>query len=159
LRKRDEARRPWGGRIVWSIVLLGIPLIFWAEYSIGLQSYRFWKYGVAKQALVIGLDHSDFGYRGGTTYWYKIDFDGKEIVSPFRVRLPEGNYVPILILPTETSAVTIGSKSSNLFEIYAYSMGGKVIGVLVLCSCAFFTCFSPVLIWQMLSKRRIFFAY
>jgi hypothetical protein len=159
LRNRGETGRPWTSRVIWLLILLGIPLIFWAGCELGSSSYRFWKHGIAKRALVISLDHADYVYKGGLTYWYRIDIEGREITAPFRVRLPEGVYVPILVLPEEMDAPAIGSKTSSLFDIYAYSVGGKVMGALSIVMFVFFTCYSPMLLRQIWRKRRIFFAY
>jgi hypothetical protein len=150
---------PWVGRIVWSVVLVGMPLIILSEYSLSLESYRLWKYGVAKRALVVSLDHADWVFRGGTTYWYRVNMDGKEITAPFRVRLPEGKFVPLLVLPEKANEPALGSRTSSFFEIYSYSMGGKVIGALSLMMSVFVVCWSPMLIRQIWIKRRSFFAY
>ena len=150
---------PWRSRIVMSLCLIGIPLSIWSGYYLCSDSYNFWRHGIAKSALVISMDHRDYVYRGGTTFWYKIVIDGEESTAPFRIKLPEGKYVPILVLPEDRSKLTIGSKNSSLFEIYSYAIGGEIFGALTLIVFVFVTGYSPMLLKQIWQKRRYFFAY
>ena len=156
------ARQPmntWTTRFVWLLVLSGVPIMIWAEVSIAENTYRFWKHGVAKQALVVALDQNVFVPRGGTMFYYRIQIDGRETTAIFRLRLPEGKFVPVLVLPDNPSEIALGRKDSSLFEIFEYSIGGKVYAVLSLISAIFFTCFLPSFLWNIWSKRRKLFNY
>jgi hypothetical protein len=131
----------------------GFPILAWAGLSLAHDTYAFWRYGVEKNARVVALDHTS-RTKGGTTFYYLIEVDGRRFVKDFRVRLPEGNDISVLALPEDPEQVTIGNRNTNAFEIFAYSIGGDVMAVLVLVMFCLMIWFGPRTFVALLKARR-----
>jgi hypothetical protein len=104
----------------------------WAGFNLASETYAFWRYGIEKTARVVALDHTSRALKGGTTFYYVIEIERHRFVKDFRVRLPEGRDVAVLSLPQDPDNLTIGNSKSSAFEIFSYSIGGKVWATLVL---------------------------
>jgi hypothetical protein len=149
----------FGRRILFLFILSGFPLLIWATYGITTDTYAFWKHGVEKRALVVEMENMAYVYKGGTMFYYVIEFDGHRSTEIFRMRLPEGKYVPILVLPGNPEKVALGRRDSSMFDIYTYEIGGRVYAVLTLCMFAFMTICGPLTIRQFWKNRRKIFEY
>lgn len=134
----------------------GFPLLIWAGYSLTTEAYDFWKYGLAKPAKVIALDHTGGSSRGGTIYYYELEIDETRIVEGFRVKLPVGKSVSVLTLPNKPDEIVLGTEESTWFDIYAYGIGGKMTGVLTLATFGFMIICGPWGFMIFLKGRRAF---
>ncbi|WP_129778343.1 ABC transporter permease [Peristeroidobacter soli] len=146
-------KKLWNG-FIWLFVLSGFPLLVWAGFGLASETYAFWRYGTEKVARVVALDHTSRAPKGGTTFYYLIEIDGHRFVKDFRVRLPEGGEVAVLSLPEDPNNVVIGTSKSTAFEIFSYSIGGKVWAVLVLAMFCFMIWAGPKALVAWIKARR-----
>jgi hypothetical protein len=146
-------RRIWNG-FIWLLLLAGFPLLAWAGISMAWETYSFWRYGVEKSAHVVALDHTSSAGKGGTTFYYAIEMDGRKSVESFRVRLPVGGDIGVLTLPDDPTRLTPGTRRSSAFEIFAYSIGGPVMAVLVITMYVFLIFAGPKALVAVIKLRR-----
>lgn len=138
------------------MIVFGTFLLALAGYSQAAETYAFWKHGVEKRASVIELHHTRSQPKAGITYYYTIEIDGLRMTKGFRVRLPAGRDISVLVIPVRPSEITPGNRSSSLFEIFSHSIGGHVVAALVLAMYAFMlvaTSWLAIKIWPV--RREI----
>jgi hypothetical protein len=145
---------PVWGVITCILVVTGIPLLAWSGYSSATTAYALWTHGIEKRASVIRLERVYAG-RGGTAFDYIIEIDGRQVQHEFRVRLPVGESVPVLVLPEDSRTIEVGDKSSTLFAIFASMIGGRSMATGVLIMFAFMSVAVPRLLWMLLRGRKI----
>src|SRR3569833_1118249 len=144
---------------VWAVltcilVVTGIPLLAWAGYSLATTPFALWRHGVEKRAAIVRLEGAHTG-RGGSVFDYTIDIDGRQVQHGFRVRLPVGEAVSVLVLPEDPRTIEVGDKSSTLFEIFASMIGGGFMAALVLMMFAFMTVVVPMTARQVTRGRKL----
>ena len=152
-RSKPSLKKLWNG-FMWLLILSGFPLLAWSGYYLASETYAFWRHGVEKSALVVALDRISTAPKGGTTFYYKIEVDGRRMLKPFRVRLPEGKNISVLVLPDDPDNVMPGTRNSSLFEIFSASIGGDLLAVLVLCMFAFMLLAGPQALVAVIKLRR-----
>lgn len=143
----------WNG-FIWLFVLAGFPLLVWAGFGLASETYAFWRYGIEKTAHVVALDHTSRTQKGGSTFYYIVEIEGRRLVKDFRVRLPEGGDVAVLSLPEDPDNVTLGNSKSSPFEIFSYSIGGNVMAALVLAMFCFLIWAGPMAFVAWIKARR-----
>ena len=136
------------------VIFLGFPLLAWAGYITATETYAFWSHGIEKKASVIGLQHTSSPPRAGTTYYYIMEIDGVRLTKDFRVQLPVGGGISVLVIPERPREIMPGSRNSSLFEIFSYSIGGHVIASLVLATYVFLLVATPWLVYKVWPVRR-----
>ena len=142
---------------LYCLILAGFPLLAWVAYSYTTEAYQYWKYGIEKPAKVVALDRTSSSSRGGTSYYYQLEIDGKPVVERFRVRLPVGKTVSVLALPDEPDNVVLGTKESTWFELYSYSLGSSFMGAATLVMFAFMLVWGPNAFVLMIRNRHAIF--
>jgi hypothetical protein len=156
-RPRPRTKKFWNV-LTWLVLLAGIPWVIWAGVSSALETYAFWRHGIEKTAHVVDLDHTTRVPKGGTSFRYVIEVDGRRFVESFRMRLPAGGEVAVLALPEDPDHVTLGNSESSAFEIYSNSLGGSdVMAVLVIATFGFVTLAAPWLLVVLIKVRREMF--
>lgn len=113
-------------------LLVGFPLM------LGGLGYSVWRHhdllqhGIEKRVLVLRLDRTTYAPKGGATYDYRLEVDGRRFTQGFRVQLPVGHQVTMLASPTNPQDLTPGSKNSTWFELLSATLGGRWITLAVL---------------------------
>jgi hypothetical protein len=138
---------------MWLLVLSGFPLLAWAAIYLTADTYSFWRHGVEKRAHVVSLDHFITG-KGGSTFYYRVEVDGRSFVKDFRVKLPEGQDVSVLALPNEPEQIIPGTSSSGAFEIYSMSIGGRGLAVLTIAMFLYMAFAGPKAMLEWIKNRR-----
>ncbi len=156
--KRKERPESASDRFVIGVIrlftLLAVPAMLWIAFYLSADTYGFWKHGIEKWAFVVALTDSNYVYRGGTSYQYKIRVDDHEFLHNFRCRLPVGGTVSVLEMPGAYEEITLGHKGSSLLSIFYYSAGGYVRGTEALVGLLSFV-LAPIGILYDLWKKRL----
>lgn len=102
----------------------------------------------------MALDNTRTLPKAGTTFYYTIEIDGLRMTKGFRVQLPVGRAISVLVIPERPDEITPGSGSSSLFEIFSNYIGGHVVAILVLAMYAFMLVATPWLVIKVWPVRR-----
>lgn len=118
------------------------------------DTYTYWKHGVEKEARVLALDHVSGTSKGGSNYYYRIEIDGRRSMQPFRMELPVGESIPVLVLPGDPDSLTPGSRRSSPLDLFSYSMGGRSLALLTLGVLALLILASPYTLRNLIRYAR-----
>ena len=137
--------------------LFGFVVLVWACITHLWETYSFWRYGVAKSAHVVALDHTSRS-KSSVTYYYAIEIEGRGSTHGFPCRLSLDNDVAVLTLPNDPAQVILGDEHSNAFEIFASPLGSKVMAVLVIALYVLVLVAPPMMLvaWIRYRKPRIY---
>ena len=137
---------------VLAFLAFGTLAIFWAGYDLGTTSYKFWVNGVQKEAKVISLDHVSGSTKGGNTYYYNLEIQGRNIISGFPYKLSEDSTYSVLTLENNEKVI-LGREGDNLFEIYSAQIGSKIMVFLTIAMFIFMPYGSYKMYSTLLPKR------
>jgi hypothetical protein len=143
--------------LIYAMILAGFPLLAWSGYSLATDTYALWTRGVEKHASVLSLD-GGFTGRGGSTFDYTIEMDGRKTHQEFRRRLSVGDTISLLVIPGEPGTVALGNRASSPFSIFSSLVGGDLIAVMVLAMFAFMIVATPSTLWLFIKGRKAIFA-
>jgi len=114
------------------IMLLSFPaFIALVGYSLW-EHYELWQHGVEKRVFVIALDHTTHAPKAGSTFYYRLEMDGRVFTKDFKVKLPIQRSITMLASTDDPDHLTPGSRKSSYFELLSASLGGKWITLLLI---------------------------
>jgi hypothetical protein len=143
-----------GNGVIWLLVPAGAVLLAWVAFRLASETYAFSRYGVEKTAHVLALDHVSRSTKGGNTFYYFLEMDGRRFVKDFRGRLPEGRSVSVLSLPHDPTQVILGTNKSSTFDIFSGLIGGHVMAVLAILLYGLLAWAGPSALVEWFRKRR-----
>jgi hypothetical protein len=115
------------------VVAVGCALLVGASAWFDLRAQAFLSRGVEQEVRVAALDRVLTQYRAGATYRYLLQADGKSFTSDFRIRLPVGTTLSVLVLPEGgPESVVPGRRSDGWFAIRRALAGGTMMSILSL---------------------------
>lgn len=126
--------------------------MFGLAYFSAADSYMFWKNGDEKTAEIISL--SDTKKRNFITY--ELAIENVRVDAEFAFKLPVGKRIKVLTLPGNPMKVALGTKESNLYQIFSYSIGGNFMAILTICVFGAGIICTPFVLPELIKKRREF---
>ena len=133
-------------------ILASFPFMIWLAYSVSIDTYMFWKHGVQKKAEVIKLN-----YEGKYNFNnYEVKIEGNHQNVEFAYDLSIGKKYNVLTLPKKPEKITLGTRSSSLFKIFSYSVGGNFMAILQIIVFGGLLLVTPTILIEMVKKRREF---
>ena len=139
--------------LICGLILAGFPLLAWSGYSLAADTYALWTRGVEKHASVVRLEGVRTG-RGGTTFDYAIEIDGKRSRQEFRARLRISETVDVLVVPDNPRTIALGNKSSSPFAIFSSLIGGQFNATIVVITFAFVIVATPAMLWRFMKGGK-----
>lgn len=106
-------------------------LVILIGYSYFLEIYDFHRYGVEKTARVTEVVYK-YRIKGSSSFETKLAVGNFLIQKDLRVQLPIGQDVSVLVMPNEPYKLTLGNRSSSIFELYFYDVGSFTRAVMIL---------------------------
>ncbi|MBB5040495.1 DUF3592 domain-containing protein [Prosthecobacter dejongeii] len=130
--RRERWTSKLGNFLLCLGLLVGFPLMLAGlGYSVW-RHYDLLHHGIEKRVLVLGLDRTTYAPKGGATYDYRLEVDGRRFTQGFRTQLPIGHQVTMLASPTNPRDLTPGSRNSTWFELFSATLGGRWLTLAVL---------------------------
>ena len=126
--------KPTQSFVVYHFLLIGFPVLIWLFADAAIETYRYWKYGVEKSAMV-ELEGSLFTKR-----------------VPYQLRTNET--YSVLVIPDAPKDFVIGNNKSSLYQLFENIVGNGLIQIYYVTTYIFIFIFAPPFYVGLLIHRR-----
>ena len=103
--------------------------------------------------MVIELSNTS-GYKGHTTYYYKVELEGSLFTKRVPYQLRTNETYSVLVIPDAPKDFVIGNNKSSLYQLFENIVGNGLIQIYYVTTYIFIFIFAPPFYVGLLIHRR-----